>query len=156
MIPPVTEAYVRGLVEVGAEITGVNPDDVFSPCRGQDVWLVRAAVSSVLRERGWVQERIGEALHRDHSTISHHWSLHERRMAVDGEYRYLVERLRIASHYERPAEHRLVLTIAAQVAELDRAIATAVELRAELCSRIARYGADGAETLAVLRQMIAP
>ena len=88
-------AYSRALIERGAEIMEVEPDEVHGKSRGcEDAVTVRRAVAGVLRERGWTLTKIARVLYRDHSSISHSIPIHWRWLESDADYRYLVAELR--------------------------------------------------------------
>ena len=63
-----------------AELLDVDPDTVLSIVRSRSrtkpFVVVRVFLARLLYKEGWTQERIGELMDRDHSTIVHylrHW-----------------------------------------------------------------------------------
>lgn len=134
-----TDAYVRRLAELGAEIMHVPVEDVLGQTREMGPALVRHALMYVLRERGWTLAAIGAALHRDHSSVHNGWLRLRARIAVDSEACYLVDELLYAAVAEVWPHHNAAdrRRLEQQLEAIDAAIAEAERARTGIVTQIA-------------------
>ena len=69
---PHRSATVHTMINLSAELLGIKPGQIRGESRCACPVSARAAISIVLRERGWSYARIGRALgNRDHRTVMH-------------------------------------------------------------------------------------
>ena len=60
------------LIKAIAIRRGVPVKDIFGPCRKQALVDARIEIARRLRQEGYSHERIGQVLHKDHSTITYY------------------------------------------------------------------------------------
>lgn len=71
--------------------SGVAPDQIKSCFRSRKLMDARMVISHRLRQRGWSYPRIGQAMHRDHSSIIHLVRKAEARIPVDSAFAALCQ-----------------------------------------------------------------
>src|SRR5574343_1285429 len=69
--PMVGAPSLRQIVETASRITSINVDLLMGRHKWKELVAVRSAIAQIGRRYGYSTTQIGEALLRDHTTISH-------------------------------------------------------------------------------------
>lgn len=86
--------YVERLADYLADRLMLDPQAILGTTRGTNrASDARHILTYWLREQAWQLDEIGEALHRDHSTVHHAWSKVRARLATDMELREVVRNM---------------------------------------------------------------
>ena len=66
------DLITRTILGYTAEVVGVNPDHIATPCRKRELIIARAIFADIAYTKyRYTYAQIGRILHRDHSSVTH-------------------------------------------------------------------------------------
>ena len=129
------QGLVAGLIDIVTRIEGVSEEELRTSRRSQ-VAHIRGAIWAVLREQDWQWAAIGDEFERDHSSVANMVLKIHRFERINPDYAYLIQELRRYARTAVRVDGGLEARTRASIAGLEREIAWAEALRADLDARI--------------------